>query len=71
MAGKPRVRSHLVTVLLTCTHQITVRNPPLSIHVKYNCTAGVGCGYMIGWVSYSNRSTGITSENPLYKKTEG
>jgi len=37
---------------LTCGHTIKLRLMPMNNVGTYGCTAGMGCGYQLGWVKW-------------------
>lgn len=51
-------------VVLTCGCSVLLRNPPISRQVQLGCPSGLGHGYQLAWVSWTNSQTGAYSANP-------
>lgn len=48
-------------LVLECGHPVLAHNQPWPDQ-KFGCTVGLGCGYQLRWVSYTNKD-GRLSEN--------
>lgn len=51
------------SVRLTCGHEVKTRTEPLHPGVKLGCTWGLGCGYFLHWVKWTDLATGRVFEN--------
>ena len=54
MRGRKSLGDKLtVRITLSCGHSVKSRHRPINEDVKFGCTAGLGCGYFLNWVSWS------------------
>ncbi|GAA1160792.1 hypothetical protein F4556_005205 [Kitasatospora gansuensis] len=51
------------TIALTCGCSLLLRNPPISRQVELGCPSGLGHGYRLTWLSWTNTLTGAHSAN--------
>lgn len=58
-----RYQLKTVRVVLACGCTLLTRNRPMNPGSNYPCPSGMGHGYSVGWLSYTDTQTGTVSSN--------
>lgn len=58
-------------IRLVCGCLIRSRMHPITEHVKYGCTSGLGHGYALSWTKWDFEGSDVTRTNRQFEAREG